>query len=242
MGRWSCDFVHGAMTPHDTPQNFGTNLHVSIKMTYHPSPIGRFVEMPILDWHERFIMIEHHMQKRWMFESNMYEHNPGSRTLLIWRSRYFAAYDNAHGRRPIELGSSRLLDKRGQQVPGSALAAVAGGDRRAKTAAVQDYLKRNGGSLLIGIHDRPSLVTPQQGQNKERLLLFRCGVRGHGSVYLGMQYLHADHGANRQDWQRSEQASWLMPDLPLPAGYGSVDAPLHVTRRRPQILAPGEVD
>jgi len=248
MGRWSCDQVYGAIIPYDTAGGFGSHVTVWFKMTYHPSLAGRFVEMPRLVWGEKIVMIEHHLQRRWQFEVDMYRHNPTSKTLVIWRNRYLAAYDAAGGMPRSDLGSSRLLDKMGHPVRASQLAQAA--DPNAKTGAVQDYLKGNGGSLLIGIHDRPSINMPKTvasggpsaWEHKERLLLFRCSVGNGGPYFIAMQYLNVDGAQPKTSWGRSEHLSWLMPDLSRPPHYAEVPAPPHVSMARTCVPLSGEVD
>lgn len=250
MGYWSFDRADVETSPYDTPQLFGNNIRVTMKITYHPAKLGRFVEMPKLEWTEKFIVIEHHRRQRWEFESDMYRHNPSSATLVIWRQRYFTAYDDAHGVPRLGLGSSRLLDTTGRAVPPSRLTGVVGDDRRAKTKAVQDYLKQNGGSLSIVVHDRPALNLPRQvtedgrqvWEDKERLLLFRCHVGGIGQAFTGMQYLHVDGAQPRQTWDRSWRPSHIMPDLPIPHGYARVESPSIVSNSRLATPFSGEVD
>jgi hypothetical protein len=243
MGKWICDNASAAITPLDTLESFGTHLHVSIKMTYHPSLVGSFSEMPPLEWNEKIVMIEHGNKTRWTFETNMYQHKPDSKTFIVWKSRYYIAYDQANGQGSAHPGSSRLLDKKGQPVPASALRSSGVITRADKTRAVQDYLKTNGGSLLIGIHDKPSLQVPENGEDRERLVLFRCGVRGGVKVFIGMQHLRAQDGIDRMQWKRiDETASKKQKDLPLPQGYTDVMPPAHVTNSKTSILMDGEVN
>jgi hypothetical protein len=247
MGYWSCGQVLGVITPSDTDRSFGSDVFVSFKMTYHPSVTSRFVETPKLQWREIITLVDHNAKSYWNFDNDMYRTNPNSNTLLIWQQRYLAAYDSARNQPNTSLGSSRLLNKSGNPVYGTELAQAV--DLKGKAAAIQDYLKRNGGSLLITVHDRPSIILSssdgqggQQGtQNKERLLQFRCSAGHGGQSFTGQQYLHVDGAKLKKDWERSENLSWTTSRLEIPTGYVPVQVPDHVSRQRVNLLGHGEV-
>lgn len=252
MGRWAVESVTGSSSTMETSDGFGNNFFCNFKLTYRPSKVGRFVEPPKLDWHEKFIMIDHHKRERWVFESNMYEHNPTSRTLGIWPRRYLEAYDAAIGRGSSSIGSARLVDKMNQPIRGEKLKRAT--ENGAKADAVRDYLKANGGSLLITIHDIPSismpkLVVPPQTpgadrnpvmEHKERLLMLDCGVVGGVLRFKAIQYLNVDGTKPKSQWDREATLSWTRTDLPLPRGYHTVPAPPRVSLRRPPIFMVGE--
>jgi hypothetical protein len=253
MGSWNLASISGQATPFEQGALFGNNVICNFKLVYTPSMTGRFVEPPKLDWHEKFIMIEHHKRERWTFEKNMYEHNPTSNTLAVWPSRYIDAYDNAGGQALRDKGSSLLVDKAGQRVPATKLARVT--DKADKADAVRDYLKGHGGALLITIHDIPSIQAPKQvaappvigghrgmiWERKERLLLFNCGVVGGGLRFRAMQYLDVDGSKPKPLWGREAPLAWARADLPLPRGYRDVPAPSTVSDPRPAQFLAGEV-
>ncbi|MCA9116160.1 MAG: hypothetical protein KDA79_13835 [Planctomycetaceae bacterium] len=200
MGRWSLESVNGVSQPLDAP-TFGTNFHAFFRLRYTPVMMDRFVETPKLDWHETIMMKEHHKNECWTFETNMYAHNPCSKTLLIWPRRYVEAYNHAAGRPYNDKGSSQLLDKNGQPVRVQDLGMNIA-DNGAKADAVRDYLKSKGGILQIEIHDIPSINTPKDDERKERLLVFDCGLEG-GSLRLkAEQYLDVDGSKPRGEWGR----------------------------------------
>lgn len=158
LGLWKLNSVTGDVTPYDQNGLFGHNFKVTFTLEYQTSTFGNFTEPPRLDWHEKFIMIEHHKRERWVFEKNMYEHNPTSATLLIWPKRYVEAYEAAAGRAYTGKGSCQLLTKTGTAVTQKQLGAATSGADKAN--AVRKYLKSHGGRLKIMVHDIPSLNTP----------------------------------------------------------------------------------
>jgi hypothetical protein len=196
MGQRVLESVNGRSRPLDG-QTFGTNFHVHFRLRYTPSLLrDKFVETPMLDWHERILIKEHHKGEWWEFETNMYTHNPTSATLGIWLKRYIVAYDAAAGMPSSGKGSSKLLDKRGQPVSVKDLGRAGTGQEKAD--AVRSYLGKHGGTMLIEVHDVPAIQRPTGDDEKERLLRFNLGVQG-GSLRLrAEQYLNVD--AANEGW------------------------------------------
>ena len=241
MGRWTCDSVYGRFRPLDSDTEFGSNIKVSFKMTYHPSLLRSFVETPELDWHEKTVFIDHDERTRWVFEHNMYSLKPLSATLKIWPSRYFSAYDHARKAIPTMLGSSRLFDKKGHPVPLQDLPKPKNDRNYEKTRSVQKYLKENGGTIFIEIEDRANLSIIEGGRNVERLILFTCGSMGGGAKFTAMQHIRTYKELPKSRWARETKRGLPRIDIPLPQGYRDVVAPKSISQGMPPLCLPGEV-
>lgn len=257
MGQWILEKVSGSVSPMNANGLFGNNFNVGFSIAYKTSTFGSFVEPPILDWHEKFIMIEHHKGERWTFEKNMYEHNPSSATLLIWPRRYIEAYNASGGQVPACKGSSKLFTTKGVAVTRQQLG-NAGTDLQ-KADAVRRYLKSNGGRIDLMIHDIPSLNTPamvaapprpgiviggnrpvQVAEHKERLLLFNVGLLNSGLRWQGYQHVAVSAALAQPLWTRAAGTGWGVADLPLPPGFRDVPPPVQVSMVRAPTFLAGE--
>ncbi len=209
MGKWILQSITDrGVAPLDTPTLYGHEFRLCLRLRYEPALIGRFSEPPLLMWHERFVMKEHHNSTWWEFESNMYEHIPNSPTLSSWPRRYIEAYEGAVAAGQAGAagnpGRVRLLDQHGNAVTAADLRVGHTPDEQAR--AVRHYLKRHGDILEIEIRDIPSITRPASTahpeHHKERLLLFTIGVQG-GSVWrMASQYLDVDGTAPEFLWHR----------------------------------------
>lgn len=240
MGSWYLQAVSGSYANYDTPELYGSEFKVTLLMSYKPIPGQPFTEPPKLDWHEKFIMVEHTKGERWVFEANMHAHNPTSNTLKIWPRRYIEAYIKAGNGRSDTKGSCTLLSTMQQPVPLEQLQAA--NTDTARADAVRAYLNRMGGYLDIVIVDIPSMNKRTTANNewKERLLLFDCGVVGGGNRLKAAQYLSVDLNKLPTTWTRRCERGWFQTDLPLPRGYTDVPAPLSVSAPRQGVFMPGE--
>ena len=237
MGTWSLDGIAGTTSDFTTSELYGTNVKVTFRLRYRSALIGSYTEPPRLDWHEKFTMKEITKGTWWQFEANMYTHNPCSNTLKIWPGRYVYAYKTANGTfGTLVKGSCVLQDSSGTAVNASALAANQSG-AAAQAEAVRNYLKRNGGLLVITIHDIPSIQIPKNGEHKERLLEFNCGLVGGGTRYRGQQHLDVDGSSPQSTWTRSFAATHLGWTT---TGLTQVDPPEMVSKVRPPTFIPGE--
>jgi hypothetical protein len=187
-------------------------------------------------------MKEHHNGEWWEFETNMYTHNPTSRTLLIWPRRYVEAYNHANGELYSAaggMGSCQLLDKDDQPVSVNDLGQNINGEEQ-RADAVRSYLRRNGGILLIEIHDIPSINLPTGNEHKERLLVFNCGIEGNDDLRLkAEQYLDVDAATGQNQWQREFNMTWQKSWATR--GLNKVDPPAIVSNPRVPTFAGGEV-
>ncbi|MEO6804189.1 MAG: hypothetical protein ABI197_13200 [Granulicella sp.] len=254
MSQWVLEKVSGSVSPMNANGLFGNNFNVGFSVAYKASTFGSFVEPPILDWHEKFIMVEHHKRERWTFEKNMYEHNPSSATLVIWPRRYIEAYNLAGGQPYTGKGSCKLFSSKGIAVTIQQLG-VGATTQQQKADAVRKYLKSNGGRLDVMIHDIPSLNTPEMvvvnrpgivmgnrpvAEHKERLLLFNVGLLNSGLRWKGYQHVAVSAALAQPLWTRNAGLGWGVADLPLPPGFRDVPPPVGVSGVRPPMFAGGE--
>lgn len=237
MGTWTLERLVTENSEFDTTELFGTNFKARFWMRYTPSTFDRFAETPLLDWHEQILMKEHHNNRWWEFETNMYEHNPVSNTLKIWPRRYIAAYDKAAGNTEVNLkGSSLLTDPQGLPVTIEKLGNANTGPEKADR--VRSYLKSKGGVLVIEVHDIPSINIPKGNEHKERLLKFNVGVIGQSLRGMGEQYLVVNHALPRVSWTRRFSGAW--GTTWNPGASPKTDAPASVAMQREPVFAPGE--
>lgn len=240
MGRWTLDSITGN-TSSLNGETIGHNVNVTYKLRYEPSTFGKFQELPILEWNEQIFMIEHHSKEWWEFSTNMYQHNPLSKTLEVWAKRYYVAYDTAKGSPFMGKGGVKLLTKGGQPVLGGSLSTA--NSEAEKADVVRKYLQKNGGRLEITIHDIPSINKPDDQTHKERLLVFNCGFAGGGPRYRGTQYLDMDGAVSPTKWTTVFQASSSSVTQTFQnntSGMRKVSAPALVSNPRPAYFSSGE--
>ncbi|MCC6427708.1 MAG: hypothetical protein IT435_12920 [Phycisphaerales bacterium] len=237
MGTWTLERLVGSFSDFDTTELYGTNFRARFWMRYKPATLEKYVETPLLDWHELILMREHHKNQWWDFETNMYEHNPLSNTLKIWPGRYIYAYNSVHGIGEFNLkGSVQLTDKDGLAVPPEKLGTA--NNDAAKADRVRSYLKDKGGVLVIEVHDIPSINMPKHGEHKERLLKFNVGVVGQSLRMEAEQYLDVDAAKQKQAWTRRFQLGWKTGWIP--GACPKVAAPTSVSMTRQPVFADGE--
>lgn len=239
MGTWTLQSVRAEVSDFDTGELFGSNVKAFYRMNYRPSKFQKFKEPPHLNWLETIMMNEHHKGEQWVFQTNMYAHNPNSKTLEVWPQRYLRAYKAAHGQPSASKGYSKLLDKNGAPVKRDKLGTKNTSAEQAD--AVRQYLNSNGGTLEIQIHDIPSIniPKPQDDTHKERLLLFDCGVIGGGPTFRAYQYLVVKAGTPKAQWTRKAGLGWGVSRL-VTTGLKQVQPPIQVSRKRDALFVSGE--
>ena len=237
MGSWSLERLTTFSAPLDGAI-FGTNYHAVFHLKYKSS-MGSFEETPRLDWHETIMMNEHHNNQAWVFDTNMYEHNPTSVTLIVWARRYVECYRKAANMGPgVRKGKAELKKLNGTPVTmqelGANIQTAAG-----QADAVRTYLKRNGGLMIIEIHDVPGINAPTGVQHKERLLWFNVGVTGLPLRSMGEQYLNVQ-GQVAGAWQRNfDDNGWHRGKL-VTTGLQVVPPPGLVANPRAPMFTAGE--
>ena len=231
-GVWTLTAVKANTTLFDTTPLYGNKVNVTFVLEYKAGS-GALTASPMLDWHEKFIKLEHKGKERWVHESNMYAQNPGSATLMVWPRRYIEAYNGATGETSSSAtmkGKALLFGKKGK-VTGKELGQASSDAEKA--AAVKKWLAKNGGRLEVTIEDIPSLNRPAKGEKNERLLLFNVGVVNVQAPRAKIeQYLEVDGDHLATTWTRTSTQKWIKNDLPLPIGFKDVTAPTGVTNLR----------
>ncbi len=240
MGNWSLERLTAVSSPMTAP-HFGNEYRAVFHLRYAPSPLGTFKELPRLDWHETIMMNDRQNNECWLFDNNMYEHNPTSATLLVWARRYVEAYRYvANLGRGVQRGRVEFKTANGSPVRINDLRPnLTNGQEQAD--AVRSYLKRHGGQLIIEIHDVPGINPPtQQGQHKERLLLFNIGVTGMPLRSKAEQYLNVQFGVAPANWDREFNANrWTRARLNT-TGLAPVAVPPGVGTPRAALFTAGE--
>lgn len=238
---WTLQSVNATCSDFETSELFGTNFIATYRLQYNSSTFGSYKETPKLDWHETIMMNEHHKAETWVFDTNMYTHNPLSKTLEIWAKRYVESYKGAKGTAWTGKGHAKLLDKNGVAVAGKALPDKP--DDTAKAEAARSYLKSNGGIFEIKIHDIPSINKPRSGEgatHKERLLLFNIGVEGGtGPRVQAYQYLVVNSAQPQSSWIRKHGIGWGVSGIKT-SGLKKVTAPVSVSAPRAPMFFAGE--
>jgi len=242
MGTWTLQSIVANCSDFENTELFGTNFTATYRLIYNQAFFNEsFKEMPRLDWHETIMMNEHHLKETWVFDTNMYTHNPTSKTLEIWSKRYIESYNSSNNQKDFNIkGSGQLLDKKGGLVKASALAVASNDEEKAE--AVRNYLKSNGGILEIKIEDIPSINKPKIGEaaiHKERLLLFNVGVEGGGTRAQAYQYLNLNSAVPKTGWTRRHGIGWGVSSIKT-TGLNNVAAPTNVSRKREAIFLKGE--
>jgi hypothetical protein len=243
MAHWSLETVTATTTPYDTTELFGNHFIAKFRLKYTTSGLGtgKFKEPPPLDWHEVIMMNEHHKKESWVFSTNMYRHNPLSKTLMVWARRYIAAYDQANGTPDaLQKGSCLLTDDKARPVPVTKLGKGLRNNGQ-KADAVRSYLKKNGGLLFIEIDDIPSINIPSGPTHKERLLIFDCGIEdeGAGPRAKAIQYLLVDSTKPKSSWIRRVDLSHSLTGLKT-TGLKIVQPPALVADPRTPVFGEGE--
>jgi hypothetical protein len=65
MGNWLVQAISATHDAYDTSDLYGTNFRVQLLLSYTPQRKSPFSEPPLLDWHEKIVMVEHHKLERW---------------------------------------------------------------------------------------------------------------------------------------------------------------------------------
>jgi hypothetical protein len=248
MGQWLFNRINASKAfPLTDAGSIGHKFSVSFYLTYKPGPTNLldkakranpFVETPKLEWLESITMKETGAVKGpefWKFQTNMYQHNPASASLIAWRQRYILAY-NYVAKEPAPLnvkGFVQLMSARNGIVSLNDL----GGrqpDNQSKATAVRTYIENNGCEMIINLEDIPSILTTADFLKKERLLEFDIGLKGGGQRVKAYQKLEVTKSngqvTNSNPIFEFEPAP---PDIILdPGGHGQKDPPDSVAKPR----------
>jgi hypothetical protein len=221
---WTVESFTGDGEDLNQGQLFGNLFKVCILLRYRPAaPFEMnagfpFVETPKLQWFEQIYFRDHQLRRCWQWSGDLYQYRPDSQTFRAWRLRYVAAYDTAVGQRNsagflrgvVELrdANGAPIVLRGQDIPN---------DGWDKAHTIRNLIRRIECQLYIEIHDVPSIVVenhvPGNHVQKERLLLFDCGMEGRR--IQASQYLRIDTSQAQQAPEREFRMFWTRTDLPI---------------------------
>lgn len=231
MGNWVVQSVLGRHVPLNNATEFGTNWYVTFRLKYTPTIFDTFVEPPKMAWDEIIFYNDYEKKECWSFSGNLYIRKPDSPTMEVWAQRYFRAYLHAHntpytslGRR--EKGHSKLFDNNGTPVSPKKLGTHE--DISDQNAAVQEYLRKNGGILEILVHDVPNIIKPTpstKNKNVERVLVFNCGVDGSAVRARGWQYIKLDSSLPPSFWTYKFETAGNAPGVKT-TGLKNVKCPV----------------
>jgi hypothetical protein len=225
---------------YDTADLYGNKVRLEFLLRHLPGLRKKLDEMPALEWKEKIIVLDHARHQRWEFSTDMYQHNPNSRTLSIWSRRYIEA-DKTLSASVLYRGQSQLLNLKMQRVTLDTGHAPSDQDR---AEAVRKYLAKEGGFLRISIEDIPSIrrqvATGAQPAHTERLLLADCGVAGAVYRQRWSQHIDLDQSLPSVQWRRRCESRWFQSNLPTPAGFATVPPPPGVSTIRTPTRTYGE--
>ncbi len=228
MGNWTC--LNVSYSTQDINNNFGNTFQVRFRLKYSTSIFSSFKEPPTLEWKEIIKLLDHNKGEWWQFTTDQYERLPRSMTLKVWGERYIKAYESVWYQDPPN-SQVNLYALNGQKLLKNIFGNTQKKNDREKADAVRSYLKQNGAILEIEIIDTPALIKPKQGNvvNKERLLIFDCGLKGVGQRVKGYQYLKVDSSVDQSQWIREVVYSTITRPIDV-SGLTQTDPPPDVTK------------
>jgi hypothetical protein len=249
MGLWSLDNIHAFPPLPLNSATFGNGFGVSFYLSYMPETSffrrkDRFEETPRLEWMETITMKESggelngipRTPQFWKFNTDMYRHNPSSRTLVAWRKRYLLAYkhvanESSGVQNMSEKSFVQLMSARHGMITLDELGGLQQDDF-AKAEAVRNYISNNGCQMIIHLHDVPAIAVSNDFKVKERLLEFDIGVQGQPSRVRAYQYLKINKDLPEAQWQRDFVYSSNIPHNLQPGGHGMAPPPETVSAPR----------
>lgn len=222
MGKWRLENITEPRVELMAGTLCGHHVIATFTLRYTPGFFS-FEETPLLDWHERITVIEHHNRTYWQLTANQYLRHPTAITMEPWARRYVDAYRSVMGPDPEEdtgpnkkppppppPPQTRLLDMRGVPLTPDVLTpAPKRWLAREKRESVQAYLKKRGGIFETTIHDKPEILKTPNPVWRERLLEFDIGVVGNRKLRWRLcQYLEYDSTQPELRLTRISQPEW----------------------------------
>jgi hypothetical protein len=249
MGLWNLDNIHAFPPQPLTGATFGNSFGVSFYLRYTPETTwfrrkDRFEETPRLEWIETITMKESGGQVNglprtpqfWKFHTDMYRHNPSSRTLIAWRKRYLLAYKHVANEPYTGFDMApncfvQLLSFRNSMLTIDDLGGLQQDDF-SKAEAVRNYISENGCQMIIHLKDVPAIALSNDFTVKERLLEFNIGVQGQSARIRAYQYLKVDNNQPQIQWDRELIYSSNISRDVQPGGHGVSSPPDTVSTPR----------
>ncbi|MGC6233470.1 hypothetical protein [Hafnia paralvei] len=228
---WSLKGVNIKNKNFNKDDAIGSTIDVTFTMEYNKLKNNRYIEMPPLQWKEKIDFKEG--DSKWQFQTDMYEHNPTSRTFSSWLNRYVEAYNFAKSKdKGLFNGNVRIYKKNMEPVGVNDIRSA--GTPIEKVKNIQDFLSRNGGVIEITITDSPQILKREIAENKERKLTFDIGFKGKAEVHFNQGIRLVNDGENNVFVTTSD-------NIKLARGDVNVQPPERVTKPRDHHFLHGEV-
>lgn len=225
MGKWS--LVSATPSIRDRNDVYGHYFAITFKLKYAASMMGSFTESPVLEWKETITMIERTAGTWWYAEFDQFGRLPDSPTFGAWTYRYVLAHTAVLNSAYDDQQPSRLYDNNGQRVPATAFKKASGSKDAAEQ--VRNYLKKNGGIMVVTVTDTPGINKPDDATtDKFRLLTFDCGLKGMSPRIKALQSLTVQ-GIAEAGWTRECSVGGVSRPFNT-NGLTKVAAPADVTK------------
>lgn len=228
---WSLKGVNVKNKNFNKDNAIGSTIDVTFTMEYNKLKNNRYIEMPPLQWKEKINFKEG--DSKWRFQTDMYEHNPTSRTFSPWLNRYIEAYNFAKFKdKGLFNGNVRIYKKNMEPVGVNDISSA--GVPIEKVKIIQDFLSRNGGVIEITITDIPQVLKREIAENKERKLTFDIGFKDKTEVHFTQGIRLVNDGKTNVFVTTSD-------NIKLARGDVNVQPPERVTKPRDHYFLHGEV-
>lgn len=228
---WSLKGVNIKNKNFNKDDAIGSTIDVTFTMEYNKLKNNRYIEMPPLQWKEKIDFKEG--DSKWQFQTDMYEHNPTSRTFSSWLNRYVEAYNFAKSKdKGLFNGNVRIYKKNMEPVGVNDIRSAGAPIEKVKN--IQNFLSRNGGVIEITITDFPQILKREIAENKERKLTFDIGFKGKAEVHFNQGIRLVNDGENNVFVTTSD-------NIKLARGDVNVQPPERVTKPRDHHFLHGEV-
>lgn len=168
---WSLQRVTVRNSNFDEADTIGSGIDVVFTMKYNKLKNKEYIEMPLLEWKEKIDFKSE--ESKWQFQTDMYDHNPNSKTFFPWRNRYTEAYSFSKIKDKTDVNGYVKIYKNNMQPVGVNDIKNAYTPEE-MTKNVQDYLAKNGGIMEVTITDLPQILK-RDTISKERKVEFNIG-------------------------------------------------------------------
>lgn len=225
MGQWS--LVSATPSIRDRNDVYGHYFAITFRLKYTASMMGSFTESPVLEWKETITMIERTAGTWWYAEFDQFGRLPDSPTFSAWTYRYALAHTAVLESGYDDQRPSRLYDKNGQRLPATTF--KKGASSKDAAEQVRNYLKKNGGIMVVTVTDTPGINKPTDATaDKFRLLTFDCGLKGMSPRIKALQSLTVQ-GIAEAGWTRECSVGGISRPYNT-NGLAKIAAPADVTK------------
>lgn len=228
---WSLKRVNIKNKNFNSDSAIGSGIDVKFTMEYNKLKNNRYIEMPPLQWKEKIDFRE--SDSKWHFQTDMYEHNPKSKTFFPWVNRYTEAYHFAKAKDKTLFNGNVKIYKKNMEPVG--VNDIKSADTPIeKVRNIQDFLSRNGGVVEITITDFPQIVKRNDVKNKERKVIFDIGFNNKVEAHFN-QGIRLDTNGEASVFVTTSD------NIALARGGANIQPPEIVKKVRERNFSPGEV-